>query len=421
MVNKTKMLGLGATLMLLVSAGASLTSCGGTNYDLTYWCPGTDNAVMEEIVADFKTAYPDYASKSIGLSGNYGEGETFAQLDKDVSAAADVIAMVDDNIRAAVKAQDLQALSAEDKAAAIASDGAAAVSALTIDDTMYGYPYRNDNSPEVFYDKTVFTDAIKLNRLEDMLAVCKAAGKKLYLNLTDSWYTPFILWAGGATFKVDSDGLIETDAAKGKLTACTAAAEACYSLFGEYKGTWVSDNTQASVESGFKDGSIAVSFLWNDLTNIKAGNANVAVAPWPSMSIGGVDTPLCCFQSYKSFVVKAGISDTSRLTLAETFAKFCCGEAAQLRRVKELSYGASNLKVQATAEAAALPFSSAISKMTLAGLTRPQATSTTSSFWNPVKAFGTHIANQDSWGANASAKVTIKSMVSNTGWKSVDF
>lgn len=416
MINKSKLIEAGAALMMLVASGVSLSSCGPAPFDLSYWCPSLDNDVMVKIVDDFKADNPDYAGKNIGVLANYGEGETYSALHKDLGAAADVILMVDDNIRAGVKAQEIQPLPAADREAAIASDGSEAVSSLSIDGTMYGYPYRNDNAPMMIYDKTVFPDATKLNKIEDVLATCQAANKKFYLDLGNGWYNPFVLWAGDGTFTVDSTGTIVTDIAGTKNATCAAAAQAVYDLYGQYKDIWVSNSTTGTIEGGFQDKSIGVAFMWNDLQVLLTKNANVTVAAWPSLHVGSADVKLGCFQSYKAVVVKAELTD-DKLALAEAFAKYCASEKAQTRRVKELSYGPSNLKVQATDDAKAIPWVGAIASMTLAGLTHSQATNTTSNFWTPMANFGGLITAQKTWGDYKTAARALAGLVSNTGWK----
>jgi len=415
MINKSKLIEAGAALMMLVASGASLSSCGPAAFDLSYWCPSLDNDVMAEIVDDFKADNPDYAGKNIGLLANYSEGETYSALHKDLGAAADVILMVDDNIRAGVKAQELQPLPVNDRNAAITSDGNDAVASLSIDGTMYGYPYRNDNAPMMIYDKTVFPDPTKLNKIEDVLSACKTANKKFYLDLGNGWYNPFVLWAGGGTFTVDG-GSIVTDIAGTKNASCAVAAQAVYDLYGQYKDIWVNNSTTGTIESGFEDKSIGVAFIWNDLKTLLGKNANVTVTTWPTLHIGSNDIKLECFQSYKAVVVKAELAD-DRLALAEAFAQYCASEKAQTRRVKELSYGPSNLKVQATDEAKAIPWVEAISSMTLSGLTHPQAPNTTSDFWTPMANFGGLITAQKTWGDYKTAARALVGLVSNTGWK----
>jgi arabinogalactan oligomer/maltooligosaccharide transport system substrate-binding protein len=419
MVNNKKALGLGATLLMLVSAGAALSSCG-SSADLTYWCPSLDNKVMEEIVADFKADNPEYKDKTIKVLANMGEGETNAALHKDTTNAADVMLMVDDNVSTAIGAEDVLALPDADRTAFIASDGENAVNALSSNGKMYGYPYRADNSPMMLYDSTVVTATQALS-LEDSLAACKAAGKKFYLDIGNGWYNPFLIWAGGGKFSVETvDGVktIMCDFIKdtAKLDSCAASCQAFYDLYGQYKDIIVSNSIAATVEDGFAKNEIGVSFLWNDLATINGKNSNVVVTSWPTMKIKGVATPLTCFQSFKAVCVNAAIGGTARGDLAVAFAKYAAGAKAQTRRVTENGYGPSNLAVLASDDAQKIPWVKACNTMSASGRVVSQALTTTNNFWTPIGSFAGLITDQKNWGDYGSAAKALKGLVSNTGW-----
>ena len=78
-----------ASLFVLSLVAMGLASCGGgDSADLTYWCPNGDNAVMAKLVENFKASNAEYANLNIKLKANYGEGDTYAALHKDLDAAA---------------------------------------------------------------------------------------------------------------------------------------------------------------------------------------------------------------------------------------------------------------------------------------------------------------------------------------------
>lgn len=421
---KFALLGLAGLVMSLASCGGG----GSTNYDLSYWCPSVDNAVMEQLVKDFKAANPDYAKKSIGRKANYGEGETSAPLIKSLSKAADVMLMADDNIRGCVDA-DVVADLTDDKVEMTTEMGLNAVEACSIDGNLYGYPYRADNSPMPFYDKTMFSgaNAAKLGSLEGMLEVAKANNAKVYLDMGNGWYNPFLLWSKGGEFGISkkTDGGLEiatnfgnqsaeTKARRGEIAAFLDATKALYNEY--YADTWVSSSDDSEIEKGFKEGSIAVAFLWNDINNIQAANANVSVATWPTLTVGGTPVKLHCFQSYKAVVCKKN-SDAEQLAFAKAFAKFLAGEHAQTMRAEQLQYGPSDISVAATFTAEELPFSTAINTMALAGLTHSQATRTTGDFWTPMANLGSLVTNKTSgWGAFGTANRALENLCSQSGW-----
>lgn len=426
MFNK-KMLILGASSVLLASG---LAGCGGgPAADLTYWCTSVDNDVMKTIVEEFKKDNPDYADKNIALGANFGEGTAYSNLAKDLGAAGDVIFIADDNIRNGVGARLLADLSA-DQDAIVKSDGADAVAALSVDGKLYGYPYRNDNSPMPFYDADLFSgdNAAKLGSLEGMLEVCKAAGRKFYFDMTDSWYAAALIWAGGGEFSVGpskKDATVEVikNNFVAKKKEMGAALKAFKALYNKYKDTWEVSADNGKVQEGFANGSIGVSFLWNDGAGIKAKakDKHIKVAAWPSLTVDSNVVKLETFQSYKAIVCKQQ-TDAERLKLAKTFAKYCASKKAQELRLS-LEYGPSNLEAQKTEAAKALDFSTKVNEMANENRTHGQAVNTTGDFWIPVKNVGINVVNgiddgkAGAWGAYASAELCVVGLASQSGFE----
>ena len=416
--------------LIALSLGAlvmGLSSCGvtaGSKADLTYWCATPDATIMEEFVAEFKASKEEYKDLKIEALAYYGEGDVYAQLHKDLEAAADVMAIADDNILSGITAEEIVAFSDEEKAAAIASDGAAAVEACSLNGTMYGLPYRADNAPMPIYDSTVYTSPDQLASLEAVLETAQKAGKKVYFDICNGWYNATLLTAGGATFtrQKNAKGVYEmyTDAADAdKIDGVAAALDSFKTLYNTYKDTWVVSSDNAKVEAGFEDGSIAYVFLWNDLNAILEKNANAKVGLWPTIKINANDVQMKCFLGYKAYVCKEN-DNTERVALAKEFAKFLAGKNAQVKRAKDLKYGPSNLEAQATEDAKGLEFSARIADMAAKGATIGQAINTTGDFWTPMQNLGNEVTSgKEGWGDAGSAKRLIQTFVSNQGWTNV--
>ena len=91
MINKKiGVMTLGLTLMMLASCGPNSNK---GNYvppkaegsdNITYFCPSTDVKYMEEVVAAFKAANPDYTGE-ITLQAEIGEGDVKAEVQKDIN------------------------------------------------------------------------------------------------------------------------------------------------------------------------------------------------------------------------------------------------------------------------------------------------------------------------------------------------
>ena len=425
MFNK-KTLILGAASALLASG---LVGCGGGGSgaaDLKYWCPSVDNDVMEKLVEEFVNSKEEYKGKNIVRDQNYGEGDAYAALHQDLENAADVMLMADDNIRSGVQAEEIASVD-EDQAEFVKATGAEAVLSVSIDNKMYGYPYRADNSPLPIYDTTVFTKKDDLGSIESMLKACEAAGKKFYLDMGNGWYNSFMVWAGGAAFYADKDASGK-DTIKNNIadhsTEIGEVLKTLKKLYNQYKTTWVSSSDNSAIEKGFKEGSIGVAFLWNDVAAIRAAGGSIGVTAWPSLTVGENKVDLKCFRSYKAVVVKEQEAG-ERLTLAKAFAKFLASKKAQEARL-DLQYGPSNLELQATEAVKKLEFAGVIQKMADADRTVGQAISVTGDFWVPMQNVGTLIINgiedgkAKAWGDYPSAKRAVEAtLAGGSGWSNV--
>ena len=409
MFNKT------ASLFVLSLAAMGLASCGGgDNADLTYWCPTGDNAVMTELVNRFKASKAEYANLNIKLGANYGEGDTYAALHKDLDKAADVILMADNNIRSGVLAEELAEIKDEAYKATVSEE---ATRAMSVKGKVYGYAYRADNSPMPIYDSSLLGEA-DVQKIETVLAKSKLAGKKVYLDFGNGWYNPFLLWCGGGDFHINDAGKLATNVGgTGSAKAGVAKSlEAWKALYNTYKDVFVSSSDSALIEAGFKSKTISYAFLWNDMANITPNNADAKVAKWPTVTIDSKEVKMECFASYKAVVCKEN-SNTERLTLAKAFASFISNQASQELRLDQLGYGPSNLELLKSAKVGALPFVKKITEMQNELRTHPQALSTTDDFWTPMGNLGGLVINgKAGWGDYASASKALDALVSNQGW-----
>lgn len=423
MINKRRLLNL--TMMGLAAVG--LCACGGTGGggdttkpELTVWCTLLDNDIQATIIKNFQEKYPDYANYNIHVIGNIAENETQGSLHKDTNAAADVICMVDDNIQKAVASKELLALGADEKTAITATDGEEAVNAASIGGTLYGYPYRADNAPLLIYnDKKLTADDV--STFEKLFAKAKSLNSKVACDIGNGWYNPFILWMGGGDFTLNSDMQIAANFANVK--GCATSAQAMYDFYGKYQSAWNITSDNAIIENGLADGSLVAAFFWNDLAAIRAAlpsESTVKVASWPTFDVGG--TPVKCthFKGYKDYVIKAAIDET-KIPVAKAFCAYATSEEVQNLRCTDtkLQYGPSNIKSKATEAAKALEWNSVIMADDTAKLTRAQALTTNSDFWDPMGAFGGLIGSQSNWGEFGSASRAIQNIVSSNGWNSV--
>ncbi|MDY2913038.1 MAG: extracellular solute-binding protein [Candidatus Enteromonas sp.] len=392
--------------------------------DLTYWCPQRDAEVTRDLAAEFKASKEEYKDLKIEPLGYFEEGEVYGELQGNPKAAADVMAMHDDNILSAATAKEIVEFSEEERNAFMHSEGPLAVEACSLNETMYGLPYRADEGPMPFYDSNVYDAPVKLASLEAVLETAKKAGKKVYFDLCNGWYNATLLTVGGGSFTRQKNGRggyeMYTDIADpDKIDGAAAALNSFKTLYNTYKETWVINSDNVEIRTGFESGEIAYAILYNDLDAIQQRNPNVKVALWPTINVNGEDAQMQCFLGYKAFVCKRN-SDLERLALAKEFTKFLANKFSQVIRAKELGYGPTNREAQATEEAKSLEFSARIAEMTAMGATIGQAISTAIGYWDPMRNLGLEITSgNEGWGEYGSAQRLIQEFVSYQGWTSV--
>lgn len=411
-------------LSLLALSVMALAACGGggsssassqavaDNSDLKLWCPAGDTDMMNKIIAAYKEANPSYTG-TIEIDANKGEGEIATELTKDLSAAADVFCIADDNIRTSVRAYALVPLTEAEKAAEETANGKSAVEAGSVSGTMYGYAYRADNSYPLFYDGGFFA-ADDVKTLEGLLAKAKASSKKVYIPWDNAWYAPSFLWSTGGTLSLDDAGKQLCDF----NTKSVKAAEAVMALYQQYGGeTMIWADTAAEIEAGFKDGSVVAAVLWNDYDTIKSGmpaerQGDLKITKLPTLKVENADKQLGAFVGYKYTAVKAGLAEGKKAR-AQDFAKFVANKDNQKKRALELGYGPSNLELAADSEIKALPFVAAVAEQVATGMTFAQGTSVNGDFWTPMASFTSLIKNSKdgSWGTYDSAKDALDAMV----------
>lgn len=422
MINNKKVLVLG----LCAFASMALASCGGgsqtASADLSIWCPSTDNDVTATIIEKFKAANASYASKTIKVIANAGEGDVYGMMSKDIEASADVVCMADDNIRSAVDGELVVALDAATKTALTTTEGAANVASASIDGTCYGYPYRADNSYMLFYDSTIVSDE-QAKTIEGVLAACKTGSAKFAFSIANSWYGASPLWAAGGNETVNSDGIIESNFATASVAAGGQAWADLYAA--NHDTVWVSTDSKDTILAGFTAGATTkygAAVLWNAYNDFHAANANIKVTKLPTLSIGGTAKQMKAFVGTKEVVLSNKTSMTGdKLALAKAFAAYYTNSDSQKARIA-LGYGPSNLTLGSSADVAALPFIQAIGQQAAANATVSQAGQTTGKYWTPVENFGKLIvSNAPNWGDYGDGVDgclgALQALVKSDGWK----
>ena len=346
---------------------------------LKLWGSQDDQAMLSEMVEGFKAANPD-KSYEIEL-GVVGEPDARARYLEDPTAAADVFAFANDQILDLVNAGALYEVTIN-KDAIVAAIVAGSIEAATVNGELYAYPMTADNGYFLYYDKSVI-DEEAVKSLDGILAAAQAAGKKMFMDVSNGWYiASFFLGAGCTLTVVDGVQVCDFNNEKG-----LAAGEAI-KAFTAHEAFMTGDD--AILTGGMGDTIAAgVSGTWNaDAIKEKLGD-NYAAAKLPTFTAAGEQVQMSSFAGFKLVGVN---SMTEYPEDAMALAEWLTNEENQLKRFEQRAMGPSNIKV---AESAAVQENVALAALAAQAQYASSQKEVLGNYWGPAEAFGTTMEAKD--------------------------
>ena len=199
--------------MLMILMTLSLVACTAEepapevkDVTLKVWGSQEDQEMLTGMIEEFKAANPG-TNWTIEL-GVVGEPDARTKYLEDPEAAADVFAFANDQVMDLVNAGALYEVTIN-KDAIVAANIQSAVDSATVDGKLYGYPMTADNGYFMYYDKSVFTEE-DVKSLDKMLEVANAAGKKVFMDVSNGWYiASFFIGAGNKFEMVDGKQVLD--------------------------------------------------------------------------------------------------------------------------------------------------------------------------------------------------------------------
>ena len=372
--------------MLMILMTLSLVACKAEepvaevkDVTLKVWGAQEDQEMLTGMIEEFKAANPG-TNWTIEL-GVVGEPDARTKYLEDPEAAADVFAYPNDQVMDLVNAGALYEVTIN-KDAIIAANIQSAVDSATVDGKLYGYPMTADNGYFMYYDKSVFTEE-DVKSLDKMLEVANAAGKKVFMDVSNGWYiASFFIGAGNKFEMVDGKQVLdfnnETGVKVGEAIKAFTASPAF--LTGD-------DNVlKAGLGSTIAAG---VSGTWNatDISTILG--ANYGATKLPEYTLGGVATQMGSFAGFKLMGVN---SLTEFPEEAMALAEFLTNEANQVKRFEVRGLGPANKNAASNAAVLANVALSALAKQAPYAMSQNSVAGT---YWGPAEAFGLALENKD--------------------------
>lgn len=378
-----KVLALLMALTMLIGLAACKTTTDTTTksaekekVSLKVWGSQDDQGLIQELVEGFKKANPD--KEYMITLGVVGEDQAKTKFLEDPDTAADVFSFPNDQIRDFVGAGALYEIT-KNLPAIKAANMEGSIDAATLDGKLYGYPMTADNGYFLYYDKSVVS-ADQVKSLDGILSAATAAGKKVFMDVSNGWYIASFFLGGGGKLGIGANGKQTCDFNNATGLKVGEAIKA----FTANPAFITGDDAVLTGGMGEKI-CAGVSGTWNaDKIKEKLGD-NYAATKLPTFTVGAEQMQMGSFGGYKLLGVnKATKSPLDAMALAE----WLTNEQSQTVRFAKRALGPSNLKVSASA---AVKANVALGALAAQNEFATSQKDVLGSYWGPAEAFGTEM------------------------------
>ena len=372
--------------MLMILMAFSLVACKAEepvaevkDVTLKVWGSQEDQEMLTGMIEEFKAANPG-TNWTIEL-GVVGEPDARTKYLEDPEAAADVFAFPNDQVMDLVNAGALYEVTIN-KDAIVAANIQSAVDSATVDGKLYGYPMTADNGYFMYYDKSVFSEE-DVKSLDKMLEVAQAAGKSVFMDVSNGWYiASFFIGAGNKFEMVDGKQVLDFNNETGVKVGEAIKAFTAHPAFLTGDDNVLKAGLGSTIAAG-------VSGTWNagDISTILG--ANYGATKLPEFTLGGVATQMGSFAGFKLMGVN---SLTMYPEEAMALAEFLTNEANQVKRFETRKLGPANKNA---AQNEAVLADVALSALAQQAPNSMSQNSVAGTYWGPAEAFGLALENKD--------------------------
>lgn len=349
--------------------------------ELTIWAGEEDKDYIKTVADNFTKEHSSEAD--ITIKHEYMvEGQCRSNLLGDVLKGPDVYTTTDGDIStiAAGGAAD----PVEDKEKVKSENLEEAVSAVTVNNTIYGYPITADNGYFLYYNKKYLkSDDVK--SLEKILSVAAKHNKKFAMDWTSGWYLYSFYGQTGLQVGLNSDGVTNFcnwNSTRNDIKGIDVAKTLI--RIGRNKGF---ENTSDWL-SGIKKGKViaCVSGIWDEAAIKKLYGKNYAASMLPSYNCNGKRVQMSTYFGYKML----GVNPYSKnKEWAHKFAQYISNEENQKLRFEMRGQGPSNIRAGESDEVK----KSAAVQAIIAQQEYSQLQRLGGNFWTPTSKLGTAFAN----------------------------
>lgn len=380
---------------------------------LTLWGAEEDQALLAQLVEEFKAAYPDQTFDiQIGVESESTAKDTVLT---DIEAAADVFAFANDQLNDLVSAGALLNLSGDVSAVlpaytgktlddVLAANGEGSMSAATKDGNVYAFPMGGGNNYFLYYDSTKIT-ADQAKSWDELFSAAEAAGGKVGMTFASGWYNAsFFLGAGfisdmnpDGTTVIDwngtsSDGYTGVDIVK--AMAAIAAHPGFLAIADGDISNQIASGAVCAVVSGTWDAGAAET----------AFGEGYAATKLPTFTCAGDQVQMSCYSGFKLMGVNAYSKNSGWAVL---LAEFLTNEASQTARFETRQLAPTNLNAAANDAVTSNVAIAASAAQDVYGSVQNVG----GKFWDPTATFGQMIANGELGSDDAAIQTALDTLV----------
>lgn len=353
---------------------------GKEEVNLRIWAGEEDKEYLAVVMDNFIKEHEAEAAITIEWSPMV-EGECRSNLLGDVLNAPDVYTTTDGDIQAIVAGGAADPVVNPDEIRQ--NNMEASVEAVTINDTVYGYPITADNGYFLYYNKKYLSDS-DIKSLDKILSVAAKNKKKFAMDWTSGWYLYAFYGQTGLKVGLNKDGVTnfcDWNSKKNEITGVDVA-EALLRI-GRNPGFL---NTDAWLK-GIKKGEViaCVSGVWDESAIKKLLGKNYGAAMLPTYTCAGRQIQMSCYFGYKML----GVNPYSEnLKWAHELANYISNEENQKLRFEMRGQGPSNINAANSPE---IEKAEAIQAV-LAQSEYSELQRLGGNFWDPTAEFGAAMA-----------------------------
>ena len=299
--------------------------------ELVLWCSGDDLAFEKTLVKEFKEKFEGDGLEIKIKTTTKGEDEAGNAIIENAKKGGDVFSFADDQLTALQQNGAIASVAKYYETNVKDENSEEAITVSSLGDKLYAFPKTSDNGYFMYYDKRVFDEA-DLESMDKMIEKAKAAGKNVYFNMGNAWYSTGFFFTAGCTIKYENKVQTATLGTPEGLSAAKAMAHICESQDNGFLGSpgLIGDN--AYVAQKFAEGALAAAVIgtWEGPAIKKElGEENTGACKLPTVLMDGEQKQLHSFGGYKLI----GVNVYSEYPFAaQTLAYFLSSKDSQLKR-----------------------------------------------------------------------------------------